>query len=107
MLGAAYIKNELHINDPEILDAVRYHTTGRRNMSLLEKILFIADFVSDDRDYPGVEGLRRAAEVSLENAMIEGLAYTISDLAGQKKAIHPDTIEAYNQAALSYCQKNT
>lgn len=107
MLGAAYIKNELHIDDPEILDAVRYHTTGRRNMSLLEKILFIADFVSDDRDYPGVEGLRRAAEVSLENAMIEGLAFTITDLAGQKKAIHPDTIEAYNQAALSYCQKNT
>lgn len=102
MLGAAYLKNELHIDDPEILNAVRYHTTGRRDMTLMDKILFIADFISADRDYPGVEKLRQAARNSLEEALMEGFCYTIADLANGKKAIHPDTIEAYNQTALTY-----
>lgn len=102
MLGAAYLKNELHIDDREILDAVRYHTTGRRNMTLLDKILFIADFISADRDYPGVDKLRKAAQVSLEEAILEGFCYTITDLADDRKPIHPDTIDAYNQTALAY-----
>ncbi len=105
MLGAAYLKNELHVEDPEILDAVRYHTTGRKNMTLLDKILFIADFISADRDYPGVEKLRSAAQVSLTEALMEGFCYTIADLANGRKAIHPDTIEAYNQTALSCAGK--
>lgn len=102
MLGAAYLKNELHIEDPEILDAVRYHTTGRMNMTLLDKILFMADFISADRDYPGVEDLRKAAKKSLEEAIIAGFSYTICDLAQGRKPIHPDTIAAYNQTALEY-----
>lgn len=102
MLGAAYLKNELHIEDPEILDAVRYHTTGRMNMTLLDKILFMADFISSDRDYPGVEDLRKAAKKSLEEAIIAGFSYTICDLAQGRKPIHPDTIAAYNQTALEY-----
>ena len=53
--GAAYIRNVLHIEDAEIVDAVRYHTTGRHNMTVLEKVVFVADFISKDRDYPGVE----------------------------------------------------
>ena len=105
MLGAAYLKNELHIEDPEILDAVRYHTTGRKNMTLMDKILFIADFISADRDYPGVEKLREAAKISLEEALMAGFCYTIADLANNRKAIHPDTIEAYNQTALAYAEK--
>ncbi len=55
-------------------------------MTLLDKILFIADFISADRDYPGVEKLRKAAKISLEEAMIEGFCYTISDLANERKA---------------------
>lgn len=100
MLGAAYLKQKLNIEDTEILDAVRYHTTGRAHMALLEKILFIADFISADRDYPGVQDLRKSAGVSLEEAMIAGLSYTIADLAQSRKPIHPDTIDAYNEAAL-------
>lgn len=105
MLGAAYLKKELHIDDAEILDAVRYHTTGRMNMTLLDKILFIADFISADRDYPGVEDLRKAAGISLEEAMIAGFSYTICDLSQGRKPIHPDTIAAYNQTALAYHRK--
>ncbi|HAH79570.1 MAG TPA: phosphohydrolase [Ruminococcaceae bacterium] len=100
MLGAAYLKNELKITDPEILDAVRYHTTSRAGMTLMDKVLFMADFISADRDYPGVEELRSAAHRNLEQAMLKGLAYTIGDLARQGKPIHADTIAAYNQLAL-------
>jgi len=102
MLGAAYLENELHIADSEILNAVRYHTTGRADMILLDEVLFIADFISADRDYPGVEELRKAADVSLEEAMIEGITFTIKDLAQFYKPIHPDTIAAYNQVVLKY-----
>lgn len=107
MLGAAYLQKELHIEDREILDAVRYHTTGRRDMTLLDRVLFLADFISADRDYPGVEELRKAADKNMEEAVMEGLAYTVADLANGKKPIHPDTIEAYNQAALIPGGKDT
>lgn len=107
MLGAAYIQKKLHLDDPEILSAVRYHTTGRENMTVLDKVLFVADFISSDRDYPGVEDLRKAAKISLDEAFMAGLSYTIADLAQQRKAIHPDTIAAFNQEALRLASNRT
>ncbi|MVB11898.1 Ribonuclease Y [Caprobacter fermentans] len=100
ILASEYIRRELGVTDPEILQAVRYHTTGRKNMTLLDKILFIADFISDDRDYPGVDKLRQAAKNSLEQAMIEGIVFTVKDLADARRPIHPDTIAVYNQTIL-------
>ena len=105
MLGTAYLEHRLKIEDADILNAVRYHTTGRAGMQLLDRILFIADFISADRDYPGVEDLRKAAGISLEEAMIAGLSYTIADLAQAHKPIHPDTIDAYNEATLGRSAK--
>lgn len=96
--GAVYIRTELKIEDTEIFDAVRYHTTGRKNMSLLEKVIFIADFISKDRDYPGVEDMRKAAYKNLDKAIVEGIAFTISDLAKNRDAIVTDSIDAYNDA---------
>lgn len=100
MLGAAYLKNELRITDPEILNSVRFHTTGRADMTVLDKVLFVADFISADRDYPGVENMRAAARDSLEKAAVEGIVYTVCDLAGGHRPIHPDTIAAYNDMIL-------
>ena len=105
MTGAAFIKNELGIDDEEIITAVRYHTTGRADMTLSEKILFIADFISSDRNYNGVEEMRQKAEVSLECAMLEGLSFTIADLVENSKAVHPDTLDAYNDIIISYKEK--
>lgn len=102
MLAAAYLENELQITDRDILNAVRYHTTARENMSLLEKVLFIADFISADRDYSGVETMRHAAQVSLEEAMLEGITFNLKDLAENYRPIHPDTVLAYNQIVLKY-----
>lgn len=100
MCGAGYLEHRLRLNDPEILDAVRYHTTGRAGMSLLEKVIFTADYISDDRDYDGVEELREAAFRSLEEAMLIGLSFTVEDLASQKLPIAADTFMAYNECTL-------
>ena len=103
--GAAYLRNMLHIEDPEILDAVRYHTTGRAGMSLLEKIIFTADFISADRDYDGVGKFRKLARRDLSAAMEAELSYTIIDLAQQGVAIHPDTVAAFNEVALQLLEE--
>ena len=65
-------------------------------MTLTGKILFTADFISADRDYPGVDDMRRRAEDSLESAMKEGLRFTVFELSEKCVPIHPDTVDAYN-----------
>ena len=98
--GSGYIKIVLGIDDEDILNAVRYHTTARGGMSLLEKIIFISDFTSAERDYDGVDEIRKAADKSLEAAMIEGLSFSIEDLAHRRLAIAKDTLDAYNEVIL-------
>lgn len=98
--GAYYIKDIFKIKDQDIFNAIRYHTTGRKDMSLLEKIIFIADFTSEDREYPGVEEIKKVAYQDLEKAMIEGLSFSIKELSLNKIPIHIDTIEAYNELLL-------
>ncbi len=94
--GEAYIKNVLGICDEEILDAVRYHTTAKADMSKTAMILYLADFTSKDRDYPDVGVIRELVEASLYKALIYALSYSINDLIGLKRAIHNNTLEAYN-----------
>lgn len=95
--GAALIETELHLRDAEIVGAVRYHTTGRAGMSLLERVVFTADYISADRSYEGVEKMRALAEKSLEDAMLFGLAFTIMSLACKGGLIHPDSVACYNE----------
>lgn len=101
MSGEAYIKYMLGIDNTEILDAVRYHTTAKANMSLTAKILYLADFTSRDRDYDDVEEMRRLVDISLEESMIYALKYSINDLVQLSRAIHKDTLEAYNELMIS------
>ena len=89
MAAEIYLR-ETYALPEEILTAVRYHTTGRAGMSLLEKILFTADFISADRDYPGVDDMRERAKVSPELAMEEGLRFTIEELSAKCRPIHPE-----------------
>lgn len=100
MTGALFVEYELGVSDEEIITAVRYHTTGRANMSLLEKVIFTADFISADRSYSGVEEMRVFAQNSLEQAMLEGLKFTIKELMDANRAIHPDTLSAYNDIVM-------
>lgn len=98
MSGAGYIEHILKIKDAEIIDAVRYHTTAKADMSLLCKILYLADFTSLDRDYDDVSVIRKLVDESLEDALVYALQYSITDLVNNKKAVHSDTLNAYNYA---------
>lgn len=97
--GSAYIQVVLGIDDEEVIDAVRYHTTGRAGMTLLDKVIFVADFISADRDYDGVDRMRKIADKGLDEAVLEGMAFTIADLAQRKITIAPDTFAGYNELA--------
>ena len=98
--GANYVKYILLIDDEEIYDAIRYHTTAKAGMSLLSKILYLADYTSADRDYEDVDVIRELVDMSLEDAYLYALKYSITDLAENGRAIHPDTFEAFNACVL-------
>lgn len=97
--GEVYLRTKLGVTDEEILSAVRYHTTGKEKMTLLEKIIYVADLTSEDRDYPDVSKVRETAEESLEKATLRGLSFTIESNAKQNRPIHIDTVKAYNYLA--------
>ena len=97
--GAVFIEKILGITDEEILKAVRYHTTGRAGMSLLEMVLYLADFTSADRCYPDVDVLRNLTERNLDEAMEYAVAYTIEDLKACGREVHPDTEACYREIA--------
>lgn len=94
--GAAYAEHVIGVKDPEILGAIRWHTSGRAGMTLLEKVVFTADFISADRDYPGVEEMRRLAQTSLEEAMLFGISYTVTELMEHRLPVDIHTAQAYN-----------
>lgn len=95
--GYVYLQTVCGVTDVEILDAVRYHTTARKNMTKLDKVLYLADFISADRTYDGIDDMRSSAEIDLDFAIKNGLIFTITDLVNNNKAVHKDTFEAFNQ----------
>ncbi len=98
--GAVYVRDVLKIDDEDIFNAIRYHTTGRAGMSLLEKVIFVADFTGEERDYRDVDIMREKALRDLDEAMLYGLQFTIKDLASRSMAIHPNAIACYNELIL-------
>lgn len=96
-IAAAFMEAELGVNDRDILNAVSYHTTGRRGMSLLEKVVYMADATERGRDYPGVEELRKTAVRDLDEAMIIALGNTIKYVGSRGGVIDKDTLDAYDE----------
>ena len=96
MSAPVYIRETLHIDDPDVLSAIRYHTTARADMTALEQVLYMADFISADRDYDGVGELRELAHRDFDAAMLVALGYTINELVEKNALIHPDTFAAWN-----------
>ncbi|MEK3903100.1 MULTISPECIES: bis(5'-nucleosyl)-tetraphosphatase (symmetrical) YqeK [unclassified Paenibacillus] len=95
-VGAYTAKHDYGIQDSEVLDAIRYHTSGRENMGLLERIVCLADYIEPGRDFPGVEEIRRLAKVSLEQGLIAGLDSTIRVLLEKRRVVFPLTVLARN-----------
>ena len=98
--GSAYIEHFLGIDDKDIINAVRYHTTARANMSVFETVLYLADFTSADRDYDDVDVMRSLVDKSADEALSYALSYTIKELLEKGAPIHPDTLSAYNEVVL-------
>ena len=96
MLELLSLKTQFGIHDEEILDAIRYHTSGRDQMTLMDKIVCLADYMEPGRDFPGVDLIRELAERSLEKALVAGFDSTISFLLAKGKRIYPLTILTRN-----------
>ncbi|HTG68320.1 MAG TPA: bis(5'-nucleosyl)-tetraphosphatase (symmetrical) YqeK [Candidatus Udaeobacter sp.] len=95
-VGAWVAEHEYGISDAGVLDAIRYHTSGRRGMTKLEKIVCLADYMEPGRDFPGVSNIRELSEQFLDQALLAGFNSTISFLLEKGKRIFPLTIEARN-----------
>lgn len=95
-VGAYVAEQEYGISDPEILDAIRYHTSGREGMGLLEKIVCLADYIEPGRDFPGVDHIRKLAKVSLEEGLVAGFDSTIRLLLEKRRIVFPLTMLARN-----------
>ena len=95
--ASVYLKNILKVQNENIISAIRYHTTGKSNMTLFEKLIYLADFTSSDRNYPDVDIMRNLVNTSIEEAMLYSLRFTIKDLISKNRAVHPDTLNAYNE----------
>ncbi|MBQ3264997.1 MAG: bis(5'-nucleosyl)-tetraphosphatase (symmetrical) YqeK [Ruminococcus sp.] len=99
--GACYVRDVIGIDDPDIFNAIRYHTTARADMSQLEKLIFLADFTSAERDYPDIGVIREHAQHSLEEGMLYGIKFTIGRLVGRGDLVSPDALAAYNWILLN------
>ena len=103
--GSVYVRRVLRIEDEDIINAIRYHTSGRAGMSLLEKIIFTADFIGEERDYKGVDVMRDKAKGSLEEAMLYGVSFSITDLTERQCAIDRNTFGLYNELVMEMSNK--
>jgi predicted HD superfamily hydrolase involved in NAD metabolism len=95
-VGSFLVKKEVGIYDEDVLCAIYYHTTGRGNMTTLEKVIFLADYIEPNRQFPGVEAVRDTAKKDLNEACLMAVRNTIAFLMKQNQKIHPLTIETYN-----------
>lgn len=95
-VGAFLLEREFGLKDEEILNGIRYHTTGRPEMSMLEKIIFIADYIEPGRSFAGLEEVREVVKKDLNAAIIIAIKNTVQFLISKNKLIFPDTIETYN-----------
>ena len=95
--AAEIVKKDYHLFDEDILNAIRYHTIGRSEMSLLEKVIYVADYIEPGRHFPGVEEARRLAGENLQAAVSFETQQTLIYLIQTKKKIYPRALATYNR----------
>lgn len=95
-LAAKLAETEFQIHDVEILQAIFWHTTGRSHMSMLDKIIYLADVIEPSRNFEGLEEIRTMAHSDLDKALLLTLDRSISYILERGGLIHPATIEARN-----------
>jgi len=92
--GAALARDLFGVSDT-VYAAIRWHTTGKPDMSLFEKILYLADYIEPTRDFEGIDELRELAFTDLDGAMVLGLGMTIDEIRRSGHEPYIDTLDAY------------
>ena len=97
-LGMEVAKREYGVSDSDILNAIRYHTTARADMSDLEKIVYLADYIEPKRNFEALEDIRKLcfSGENIDKALIYVIDNTIRYILNNKQIIHEDTIKARN-----------
>ena len=95
--GSVYAEKELFVSDRDILNAIRYHTSGRGNMSMLEKVIYMADLTSAERNYPDAEYTRNLTDYSLDEGIAYGVTWITGDLKRKGLPTGKDTEALYNE----------
>jgi len=93
--AAILARTQWGVEDEQVLDAIACHTAGRPGMTQLDKILYLADMTSAERDWPGVEQLRELEMQDLDQAMLAALEQSARFVSGQKKPLDPLSQAAY------------
>lgn len=96
-LGAVLVERELGISNPDILNAIRHHTIGAEKMTLLEQVIYVADYIEPGRNFPGVERARVLAAENLQKAVRYETKRILQHLIEQNRKIYPKTIATYNK----------
>ena len=102
LAAAILCQTQWGVTDPEILSAIRCHTTGRPGMTKLDKIIYLADMASYERTYPEAEQLRRHALADLDRTAIEGLGLSIAWLKAGGKPVDEESLLAYADLRARY-----
>jgi predicted HD superfamily hydrolase involved in NAD metabolism len=95
-VGAFFARTRFDVGDRAVLRAVELHTLGAREMTQLDKVIFIADMIEPGRDFPGVGELREAARSDLDLALLKCFDSTIRYVIEKQLYIHPQSIDARN-----------
>ena len=95
--GAVFVKEKYGITDPDILSPIRWHTVGKGGMNLYEQIMYMADLVSDDRDYNGIEEIREITYRNLKRGLYEAFKWMIEENLEKCRIIPQSTFDAYNE----------
>lgn len=96
-VGAIIAHEEFGVKNEDILNAIRFHTTGRASMSPLEKLIYVADMIEPGREFPNVEKLRELALGNLDVAMGACIYQSVQFLVSKKAQVFPDSIDCYNE----------
>ena len=96
--AAILAETQWGVTDPEILSAIRCHTTGKLNMTKLDKIIYLADMTSAERDWPGVEDLRKLEMQDLDRALCDALKRSIDFVEEKGGTLDPESVAAYEYA---------
>lgn len=94
--AAAIASHEYHLPQ-DIVEAIACHTAGRANMTILDKILYLADYIDDTRSFDGVETARALAWENMDKALLYCFDQSLEDLVKRRKLIHVNTVLARNE----------